>query len=191
MSEIDKSEILQHNETAQDLGGLNSDSLITEESPAETLDEIHGERVALESSAVAQVNGEKVDMNNSAAFAVSAQDVHAVNSAILMAEVNNLELEQNNILLFANASDAELHNSQAGTVIANTTHMDQSVAGVLITRDVQASSIRTGILLAGHVEGQVETMLDTPRVFLAGMTAGVAMGVVVLVGNLLRSRRKN
>jgi hypothetical protein len=61
--------------------------------------------------------------------------------------------------------------------------------GVMVARDIQAGSIRTGILLAGRVDGQIETVLDTPRTVLLGLAVGAAMGMVVLLGNILSRRR--
>jgi hypothetical protein len=39
------------------------------------------------------------------------------------------------------------------------------------------------------VDGPVDTVLDTPRAILAGLTAGIAFGLVYLAGRLLVRRR--
>ena len=44
-------------------------------------------------------------------------------------------------------------------------------AGVVITRNMRGENIRTGVLLTGQIDGNVETILDTPRAMLAGLTA--------------------
>jgi hypothetical protein len=57
--------------------------------------------------------------------------------------------------------------------------------GALVGREIHAENLRTGILLAGQVNGPVKTMLDTPRAILAGLSAGAAVGLVLWVGQLL------
>jgi hypothetical protein len=47
----------------------------------------------------------------------------------------------------------------------------------------------TVILLAREVHGPVETVLDTRGALLAGLVAGVAIGMVLYVGRLLSRRR--
>jgi len=67
--------------------------------------------------------------------------------------------------------------------------LNESSAGLLVSRQVRSTTIRTGVLLASQVEGQVEAVLDTPRALLAGLAAGVGVGLVTLLGSLLRRRR--
>jgi len=56
-------------------------------------------------------------------------------------------------------------------------------------QDVTGESIRSTILLSGNINGNVETVLDTPRAMLAGLTAGVAVGLVLFAGKLLTRRK--
>jgi len=64
--------------------------------------------------------------------------------------------------------------------------MAESQAGAIIAREVHGGFVQTTILLASKVDGPVESVLDTPRAMLAGLTAGVAIGLVMFVGKLLR-----
>jgi len=66
--------------------------------------------------------------------------------------------------------------------------LDGAQAGLLVSREVNGEVIRAGVLLAGRVEGSVETILDTPRALLAGLASGVAVGLVLWVGSLLKQR---
>jgi len=83
-----------------------------------------------------------------------------------------------------------LQDSRVGIVIGDNATITSSQAGLLIANEVKSDSIKTGILLAGKVEGPVETYLDTPRTILAGLSAGVAVGLVLFVGQLLSKRNK-
>jgi len=38
---------------------------------------------------------------------------------------------------------------------------------MIVARELQASSVRTGILIAGNVNGEIQTVLDTPGFCLA------------------------
>jgi len=68
--------------------------------------------------------------------------------------------------------------------------MVDSSAALLVARQVTGGPIRTGILLAGKVEGPVETRVDTPRALLAGGVAGLVTGLVLLVAQLFRKRMR-
>ena len=60
---------------------------------------------------------------------------------------------------------------------------------LVVARQVQGNPIHTTVLLAGKVEGAVETTIDTPRAALAGLIAGITVGLVLFVFRLL-SRNK-
>jgi hypothetical protein len=46
------------------------------------------------------------------------------------------------------------------------------------------------VVLAQKIDGQVETTLDTRGAILAGLVAGIAAGLVSLVGRLLSQRKR-
>jgi hypothetical protein len=46
-----------------------------------------------------------------------------------------------------------------------------------------------GLLLASEVHGNVETVLDTTGAAVAGLAAGVGIGLLLAIGGLLRRRR--
>jgi hypothetical protein len=64
-----------------------------------------------------------------------------------------------------------------------------NVTGLLVAQQVRGGSIKTAVLLAGQVDGPVETSLDTPRALLAGLAAGIGAGLVLLIGSLAKQRR--
>ncbi|MEJ2709589.1 MAG: hypothetical protein P8074_18405 [Anaerolineales bacterium] len=68
--------------------------------------------------------------------------------------------------------------------------MRESSAGLVVSQQVRAEQVRSTILLAGQVNGTVETVLDTPRALLAGLASGVAVGLVLLAGNLLSRKEE-
>ena len=85
--------------------------------------------------------------------------------------------------------NAVLNESQAGVIYAQTAELHDSRTSILVAQQVHADTIRTTVLLAGRVEGPVETMVDTPRALLAGLSAGVAVGLVLFVMRLITGRK--
>ena len=87
------------------------------------------------------------------------------------------------------AQDVRAEQSAINALYCDTAELVDSQAGLLVSRQVKGTTIRTGVLLASQVEGQVEAVLDTPRALLAGLAAGLGVGLVSLLGSLLRRRR--
>jgi hypothetical protein len=48
--------------------------------------------------------------------------------------------------------------------------------------------MKTNLLLANHVEGDDETVMDTNQAVYAGVAAGALMGLFLLIGQLLFCR---
>jgi hypothetical protein len=63
------------------------------------------------------------------------------------------------------------------------------MAGVVAGREVHVNETRTGILLARTVHGDVNTVLDTRGALIAGLTAGLFSGLMLLLGRLLFRRK--
>jgi len=45
------------------------------------------------------------------------------------------------------------------------------------------------ILLSNHVEGEVQTVVDTRSALIAGMVGGLLTGTILLIGRLVFGRR--
>jgi hypothetical protein len=95
---------------------------------------------------------------------------------------------QNSAVLVARSGETVIQQSAVGMLYADQAIMDNVNARIIIARQVNGGPIRPVVLLAGRVEGPVEPALDTPRALLAGLTAGVAFGLVMWLGRLLRRR---
>jgi hypothetical protein len=76
--------------------------------------------------------------------------------------------------------------STVGAVISEHAVLQDSRVGITIARKAELNNSSSIILLAQEVEGNVETILDTRGALLAGLVSGIAVGLVLLVGNLLR-----
>ncbi len=83
------------------------------------------------------------------------------------------------------SSEAEIYATRAVVLSATEAKVVNSAIGMLTAERVEAESIRAGVVLSRQVVGQVETVLDTPRAVVAGLSAGIALGLVYLVTRLL------
>jgi hypothetical protein len=82
-----------------------------------------------------------------------------------------------------------IKDSGAGVVVADKVTGSNAYLGVTVTDSAELNGSHSVVLLAREVHGNVETVLDTRGTMLAGLVAGVAVGVVLLVGGLLIRRR--
>jgi hypothetical protein len=76
-----------------------------------------------------------------------------------------------------------------GAVVAGTADVHHAVTGLVAGRDVHVNESRTGVLLARTVYGDVTPILDTRGVLIAGLTAGLFAGLMLLLGRFVFGRR--
>jgi hypothetical protein len=90
----------------------------------------------------------------------------------------------------AQGDDVVVSEGNALAMVGNSVNMNSSQAGVVVANEVNSENSSSVILLTRTVNGSVQTTLDTRQAALAGLVAGVAVGMVLFVGNLLSSRRR-
>jgi hypothetical protein len=157
---------------------------------------------SLEQSSVEVIEAEKVNMYQSAAQEITADEVSLQQAAAL--DVTAAEvLAREAALGLVNAKDVEMTNSAAGivraetvnavgsaaVVLANSVNLGNTYAGLVAGGNVRGESIETLIFLGNHVEGDVQTVVDTRSALIAGTVGGVLAGVVLLIGRLVFGRR--
>jgi hypothetical protein len=87
------------------------------------------------------------------------------------------------------SEQAAVSNGGVNILYTGSAQLQDTQTALMVARQVQGAA-RSTILIAGQVEGPVQTTLDTPRAILAGLTAGIAVGLVLFVGRLLTLRRR-
>jgi hypothetical protein len=171
------------------------------ESP-EMADELLGEAVTLADSKVNNINANQVVLRESMASDVSASDVDMAQSLAMRIQSEYVEMSNSGVgllqantvvgtntqVLMVQANELNAENASLGIVTAGTAEIVNGRVGLLMTRELHGEAIQSTILLSGKVEGDVQTVLDTPRAMLVGLTAGIAIGLVFLVGGLLLKR---
>ncbi|MBN1453849.1 MAG: hypothetical protein JW963_22735 [Anaerolineales bacterium] len=156
----------------------------------------------LEATRVEVIEAEMVRMHQSAAQEITADEV-VLHQAVAL-DVTTVELSAHEAALgLVNARDVEMTNSaagviraenvsmvgQAGVVLAESVNMGNTYAGLVAGGQVRGERIETLILLGNHVEGDIQTVVDTRSALIAGTVGGVLAGIVLLIGRLVFGRR--
>ncbi len=148
------------------------------------VDEVSAELVRAQRSVIGRIEAGEIELHQSGAAQISAENVMARGAIIGMAQSGSFSMDGGCVGV-VRAQEVIL-NGQAGAVTAeNATLLADAQAGILAANSVKAEKVRTVVLLAKQVEGPVETMLDTRRVVLASLAAGLAAGAVLLLGQFL------
>ncbi|MBM3152378.1 MAG: hypothetical protein FJZ96_09305 [Chloroflexi bacterium] len=154
------------------------------------VDLVQAELARIDHSLVNELHATEAELSRSGSVGVTGETVNAHQSWIGMVRGGTVTLERGGALALQ-AEQAALTDSPAGLVQAGTVQMSgDATAAVVAAREVKAERLRTVVLLAGKVEGPVETVLDTRRVLLASVVAGIAAGGMALLGQALFRRRK-
>jgi hypothetical protein len=77
----------------------------------------------------------------------------------------------------------------AGIVLADSVNLGNTYAGLVAGGNVRGENIETLIFLGNHVEGDVQTVVDTRGALIAGIVGGLLSGIVLLIGRLVFGRR--
>lgn len=134
---------------------------------------ITASEVEIRQGGAGTIESDRVAIHQGFVARMDADQVDVSSGAVGIVDTNQAVLNDSKVLLMS-AGSAELHNTCMGVVFA---------------QQLQGESIQTSFLVSKQVEGSVNTILDTPRAILAGLTAGIAFGLVYLVGSLLVRRR--
>jgi hypothetical protein len=62
--------------------------------------------------------------------------------------------------------------------------VQNAYVGVTAAREVRGERIESLVILAGRVEGEVHTLVDTRGAVIAGLVGGLFAGLIVLVGRI-------
>jgi len=153
-------------------------------------EKIEADLVRASRSYIGSLTAEESEMHQAVALNVNAHDLNT-NTSLLGVSQSITTSSNNSILLAARAERLELKGSLAGGIYADNANLaDGTRAGILVSGKVSGDQIRTVFLVARQVEGPVETMLETQQVAIASVLAGLACGIVVLLGRFLFRHKK-
>lgn len=147
---------------------------------------VHAELVRMHQADAEFIRAEEVEMQNSAAANVKAGQVTARQSGLGMVNATDVQL-QNAAAGFVRAENVSVSGYTA-VIGARSADIHHSAVGYLAAQDVHAQDVRTIVLLARNVNGNVITTLDTRGVVIAGLIGGLFGGLMLLLGRFLLRR---
>jgi hypothetical protein len=147
--------------------------------------------------------GETVDLRGTVVETVEADEVYVHQGGVNRVFAGVVEMDTGGAVTI-DAETVSLNESVGVVVRADVVEANESGIGVLVARDLRLTNSRAGVTVADHadlhdsstvvllareVNGPVEAMLDTRGAILAGLAAGVAVGLIWLAGGLIARRR--
>jgi hypothetical protein len=139
-------------------------------------------------SAIQQLNADEVDIQTSFVGAVQTEEFHAKDSILGTAVIHQGTLQDS--IVGGLRAETLSFNGAAAVALANTMANKEIQAIAVIGTNVQADSIRTGLLISREVHGNVTTTVDSRTALLAGLAGGALAGLIMLLGSLLFGRKK-
>ena len=152
------------------------------------VDHVQAELVVVQNSLVQHISSTEAEIVQSGVFQVDGDRIEIHQGGAGLAQTTSLQIQQGGVGV-AQADQISV-TGLVGLGVADRLELDNSQAGLLLANEIHTTGSRSVFMLAGHIDGPVETVLDTPRTILAGLVAGVAVGLVLMVGNLLTRRRR-
>lgn len=148
-----------------------------------SVDVIEAEMVRMHQSATQEITADEVALNMSGAIDVAAAEISTHESALLL--VNAKEVEMVNSAAGAIRADNVNLVGQAGIVLADSVNLGNTYAGLVAGGRVQGERIESLIMLGNHVEGDVQTVVDTRGAVIVGLVGGLLTGIILLIGRLV------
>jgi hypothetical protein len=159
------------------------------------------EIVNISHAEVEAVTAEMVRMHQSSAQTVTSDDVEMNITAVAGVNAQTLSARQS-LIGEVNAENAQIANSFVGNVhgtnidvegivggaVGDTVSMQNARVGLTAAREVRGERVESLVLLAGRIEGEVHTLVDTRGAIIAGLVGGLVAGLVLLVGRTLFRR---
>ncbi len=152
-----------------------------------TADHIRAERVRINQGGANTVTATDVEISQGGVSQVTAQKMTLAQGGAAFVKTVDFNLREGAAGL-VNAEMAAIHNSGVGAVYGQTVDLREGThTGVVAARQINAAAnARTTVLLAGKVEGDVVTLMDTRQVVLAGLGFGAAAGLFMLIAGWFR-----
>jgi hypothetical protein len=151
-----------------------------------TANDIHAERVRISQGGANTVTATDVEISQGGASQIKAQKMTLAQGGAGLVQAVDFDLREGGVGL-VNAENATIHNSGIGAVYGQAVDLQEGThTGVVVARQVNAANTQTKVLLAGKVEGDVVTLMDTRQAALAGLGFGTVVGMFVLIAGWLR-----
>ncbi len=144
--------------------------------------------VRLSGGAIERVAAETVSIRQGGARTITADTVTMQQGGAGLVNGAEVDMHQSGALAIR-TQQATLEYSGAAGIAADHLQATHARIGVAVSDRADLRQTSTVVLLARQTEGQVTTLLDTRGTLLAGLVAGLALGLTLIAGSLLARRR--
>lgn len=168
--------------------------------------DVNAETVQIHQGGARTVNASHVTLRQGGLQTATTDTLVIRQGGMMKAKTQRLEMTQSGAGLLQ-AQNAHLTASKTGAIIANgDVTMDQAGARILVSKGevsmdqggsvvtvanrVQMNNSGTVFLFAREVQGDVTTMFGRNESMLFGATAGLVVGAVIMLANMLRRARR-
>ncbi len=150
---------------------------------------VKAEIVRISQGGAEQVIANEVEVKQGGVNRIQAENVKLSDGGAAFIQAGSVDIRDSGVGAIR-TQDLSFKDGGAGMICSENVEMrENAVAGVIVAQQVVGETVQTKLLLAGSVEGNVETMLDTNQALFAGMAAGAVIGLFLMVGQLLSRRR--
>ena len=125
----------------------------------ESVEVVQAEMVRVNQSAIQEVTAEETGLTMSASFNTKAVNIDAHESLMALVDAEKVEMANSNAFI-VRAEHIDLQGN-AGVVLGNSVELESTYAGFVAGRDVKANQIESLVFLGRHVEGDIQTVVDT------------------------------
>ncbi len=118
------------------------------------------------------VNADKVEISQGSVQHVHASEVRINQSGAQRIEADDVVITQSGAGLIT-ASTVRVKESGAGLILAERTELKETSVGFMLCDQAQVHNSRVAVLIAGEVQGDVQTLIDAKSALVLGAAAGV------------------
>ncbi len=170
---------------------MSEENLAPEEDVVEMMEDgtetIQAEKINMNQSGANSIFADEIKMSQSGAVGLKAHTVSMRESGAFALSADEVKITDGGVFLLQ-AENAQVQGS-AGVVLANNVELQEVAVLAVASQNLRAERIRTKILLAGNVEGEVHTVVDTREAILIGIVGGIVSGIMLLMGRFLFGRK--
>lgn len=165
-----------------------SEARMSEAEAKNELEDIRAEVINLRGGVVETVEADMVRISQGGANRIVAKAVELDQGGSVSLQGDSVSMLRSGAAV-VRGDYVAMEGSTSGLLVAEESTLRSSRSGVIITERADLNNSSSVLLLAREVNGPIETVLDTEGALLAGLTAGIAVGLVLFVSRLLTRRR--
>ena len=140
-----------------------------------------------EEAAGTELSGDRIQVHQGSAQTVLGKHVEIHQGGVQFVEGEQISIHQGGAMT-VRGDRVELSNSGAVFVSADkASFVEESRAGVLFTNRIDGPQVKSGVIIARDIYGNVETQLDARGALLLGLGLGIGIGLLGALRSIFRS----